>query len=62
MASSYASLHYQVIFSTRRRVPHITGRNGRPNDEPADSSISLHVLWRPVTAEVNGAGVHVSGP
>ena len=62
MPSSYASLHYQVVFSTKRCVPHITDRNGRPNDEPAESRISLHVLWRPVTAEVNGAGVHVSGP
>lgn len=62
MPSSYMSLRYHVIFSTKRRVPHITARNGRPNDEPADSRISLHVLWWLVTAEVNGAGVHVSGP
>jgi len=62
VASSYASLHYQVVFSTRRRVPHITGRNGRPNDEPADSRIGLYVAWWPLTPQVNGAGVHVSGP
>ncbi len=62
MPNSYTSLHYHVVFSTKRRVPHITGRNGRPNVEPADSRISLYVAGQPLTAEVNGAGVHVSGP
>lgn len=63
MPSSYTSLHYQVVFSTKRRVPHITARNGHPTDEPAESKISLYAARRSVAAaEAHGAVCTGLGP